>query len=125
MKRVCFMCGKELESDKFTDDSFYYEHVVCNSCRKFMDERLNYLTECDRQFHKDKKRDYEITKAYLRKLNLYEDSLCEEVDEFGFRCQQKKMKGKKYCYYHNKMHRSKFLDVNDIEEEMYDDVSVS
>lgn len=111
MSKICNRCGKSLEEEKFTDGALYTEHEVCEECRKFMDERLKYLVECDRKFHEGKKKDYEITKKYLRRLTTNEESLCEHINEFGFRCRQKKVKGKKYCYWHEKMKEEKEKSV--------------
>jgi hypothetical protein len=102
---ICLRCGKEVEDKEFKDDHLFHKHLVCNSCRAIMEERLNYLVECDKAFHSERDIDYTFTSKYLSILSKKESTLCNQIDEMGERCVQRKMPNSDLCYWHDKLKR--------------------
>jgi len=78
-KRTCQRCRKELPESAFeVEGTNYYLHHVCNHCREFMRQRMNYLIGADKAFHNSAREDYEVTVLY-RKFLLNENIRTEDL----------------------------------------------
>ena len=67
--KICQRCRKEKSDSNFiTEGNNYYLHNVCNRCRDFMTQRMNYLIGADKAFHSSAREDYEVTILYRKYL---------------------------------------------------------